>query len=171
MITVYPLLSGLMSLSASPHSVPFSWDTIPRYTFCVNSSSTKTITNGLFNDAAAKYISKQPIYLNNPTLQRPPGGNVAAEDVMPLQAARCVSLYVCRVCVCVVCARVVVAGGGVVLVVVVVVVVVVLVVMCFGYCTLCIVCCVLRKQIVSTVYICLLNVRNISVLCVEGCAS
>lgn len=88
MFTAYPLLSGLLSLSASPHSVPFSWDTIPRYTFCVNSSSPTNVTNGVFNDAAAEYISKQAIYLNNPTLHRPPGSCIEAETVMPLQAEK-----------------------------------------------------------------------------------
>jgi hypothetical protein len=67
------LLAITMSFSASPHSVPFNWSTIPRYTFCVNSSSPVNITDGVFTDEAAEYISKQAIYLNNPTLARPPG--------------------------------------------------------------------------------------------------
>ena len=75
-------------LGASPYSVPFSWETIPRYTFCVNSSSPTNITDGVFSDAAAEYIAKQAIYLNNPTLIRPPGACIEAETVMPLQAAR-----------------------------------------------------------------------------------
>ena len=82
-LTVPPL-----AFAASPHSVPFSWDTIPRYTFCVNSSSASTVTDGLFSDAAAQYISKQAIYLNNPTLARPPGTCIEAEARMPRQAAR-----------------------------------------------------------------------------------
>jgi hypothetical protein len=77
-----------MSFSASPHSVPFNWSTIPRYTFCVNSSSAVNITDGVFTDEAAEYISKQAIYLNNPTLTRPPGACIEAESVMPLQAAK-----------------------------------------------------------------------------------
>ena len=27
-------------------SLPFSWDTVPRYTFCVNSSDPTTLTDG-----------------------------------------------------------------------------------------------------------------------------
>lgn len=46
--------------------MPWSWDTVPRYTFCVNSS-------GPFNDAALQYVAKQDIFLNNPALKRPPG--------------------------------------------------------------------------------------------------
>ena len=82
------LCSTTAVLSASPYSVPISWETIPRYTFCVNSSSPTNITDGVFSDEAAEYIAKQAIYLNNPTITRPPGACIEAETVMPLQAAR-----------------------------------------------------------------------------------
>jgi hypothetical protein len=55
------VFATLLATSASPQSVPFSWATIPRYTFCVNSSSKVNITDGVFSDAAAEYISKQAI--------------------------------------------------------------------------------------------------------------
>ena len=75
---VLSLVATVVARSASPHSVPFSWATIPRYTFCVNSSSSVNITTGLFSDQAAAYIAKQAIYVNNPTLQRPPGACIEA---------------------------------------------------------------------------------------------
>lgn len=65
--------------------VPFSWDTVPRYTFCVNST-------GLLNDDAASVISKQPIYLNNPVLTRLPGSVSNKESRMPPQAQRLLRL-------------------------------------------------------------------------------
>ena len=67
-------------------SLPFSWDTLPRYTFCVNSSDPKTLTDGLFNEEALEYISKQPIYLNNPSLTRPAGAVTMDEERQPRQA-------------------------------------------------------------------------------------
>jgi len=67
-------------------SLPFSWDTLPRYTFCVNSSDPKTLTDGLFNEEALEYISKQPIYLNNPSLVRPAGALTMEEERQPRQA-------------------------------------------------------------------------------------
>lgn len=67
-------------------SLPFSWDTLPRYTFCVNSSDPKTLTDGLFNEEALEYISKQPIYLNNPSLTRPAGAVTMEEERQPRQA-------------------------------------------------------------------------------------
>ena len=67
-------------------SLPFSWDTLPRYTFCVNSSDPKTLTDGLFNEEALDYISKQPIYLNNPSLTRPAGAVTMEEERQPRQA-------------------------------------------------------------------------------------
>ena len=67
-------------------SLPFSWDTVPRYTFCVNSSDPTTLTDGLFNEEALDYISKQPIYLNNPSLARPAGACTMEEERQPRQA-------------------------------------------------------------------------------------
>ena len=67
-------------------SLPFSWDTLPRYTFCVNSCDPKTLTDGLFNEEALDYISKQPIYLNNPSLVRPAGAMTMEEQRQPRQA-------------------------------------------------------------------------------------
>eukprot|EP00947_MAST-08B_sp_MAST-8B-sp1_P005161 g5161.t1 len=59
--------------------LPFSWATLPRYTFCVNSS-------GPLSEASLDYISKQPIYLNNPVLARKPGEVVIGEQRIPAQA-------------------------------------------------------------------------------------
>jgi len=85
MIRAYSLLSVLflaprvLGINHTLGYLPFSWDTLPRYTFCVNST-------GLFNDEAAKMISKQPIYLNNPVLSRKPGAIDNAEERIPRQA-------------------------------------------------------------------------------------
>ena len=78
----------LQLLGAVSPSFPFSWDTIPRYTFCVNSSTATQTTTGVFDDAAAAYIARQPIYINNPTLARPPGSISDEESRMPQQAAK-----------------------------------------------------------------------------------
>ena len=43
-------------------------------------------TDGLFNEEALEYISKQPIYLNNPSLTRPPGAVTMEEERQPRQA-------------------------------------------------------------------------------------
>jgi hypothetical protein len=67
-------------------SLPFSWDTLPRYTFCVNSSDPKVLSDGLFSEEALEYISKQPIYLNNPSLTRPAGSSTMEEERQPRQA-------------------------------------------------------------------------------------
>ena len=35
-------------------SLPFSWDTLPRYTFCVSSSEPKVLSDGLFSEEALR---------------------------------------------------------------------------------------------------------------------
>ena len=59
-------LAGASAVNHTLKYLPFSWDTLPRYTFCVNSS-------GPLNDEALAYVAKQPIFLNNPVLTRPAG--------------------------------------------------------------------------------------------------
>ena len=59
-------LAGASAVNHTLGYLPFSWDTLPRYTFCVNSS-------GPLNDEALAYVAKQPIFLNNPVLTRPAG--------------------------------------------------------------------------------------------------
>ena len=79
------LVAALAALAtAAPnHSLAhlsFSWDTLPRYTFCVNSS-------GPFDQETLEYVAKQHIFLNNPSLDREPPGSMDNSTIrMPLQA-------------------------------------------------------------------------------------
>ena len=73
-------LAGASAVNHTLKYLPFSWDTLPRYTFCVNSS-------GPLNDEALAYVAKQPIFLNNPVLTRPAGSIDRSEVRMPVQAA------------------------------------------------------------------------------------
>ena len=73
-------LAGASAVNHTLKYLPFSWDTLPRYTFCVNSS-------GPLNDEALAYVAKQPIFLNNPVLTRPAGSIDRSEARMPVQAA------------------------------------------------------------------------------------
>lgn len=73
-------LAGASAVNHTLGYLPFSWDTLPRYTFCVNSS-------GPLNDEALAYVAKQPIFLNNPVLTRPAGSIDRSEVRMPAQAA------------------------------------------------------------------------------------
>lgn len=60
--------------------MPFSWDRLPRYTFCVNSS-------GLFSDEFLAYVAPQDIFLNNPALTRAGGSMDHFEARAAAQAA------------------------------------------------------------------------------------
>ena len=62
------LSNGVLAVNHTLSYLPFRWDTIPRYTFCSNSSVDYNI--GLFNNETLHYIAKQDIMLGKVTTTR-----------------------------------------------------------------------------------------------------
>ena len=91
--TLIAVLLSLGTAVAVNHSLsylPFSWDTIPRYTFCSNSSVAYASEGyggiGLFNNDSLHYIAKQDIMLYGTAEHRPPGGLAYLDESAPVQA-------------------------------------------------------------------------------------
>merc|ERR1719272_2378639 len=87
------LLLSLGAAGAVNHTLsylPFSWDTIPRYTFCSNSSAAYASEGyggiGLFKNESLHYIAKQDIMLYGTAEHRPAGGLAHLELSAPVQA-------------------------------------------------------------------------------------
>lgn len=68
-----PPTYGGVAVNHTLSYLPFSWDKIPRYTFCSNSSADEKPNPGLFNDDALHYIAKQDIMLYGTAEHRSPG--------------------------------------------------------------------------------------------------
>ena len=85
---VLSLLSqGGLAVNHTLSYLPFSWDTIPRYTFCSNSSANDNVNPGLFNNDSLHYIAKQDIMLYNTAEHRKPGQLAFLDYSSPPQAA------------------------------------------------------------------------------------
>ena len=69
--------------------LPFSWDTIPRYTFCSNSSASYEGYGGfgLFDNESLHYIGKQDIMLYGTAEHRAGGAHAFMDYIAPPQAA------------------------------------------------------------------------------------
>ena len=81
LLLLLQLCLAIGTTGAVNHSLshlPFSWDTIPRYSFCSNSSAAYASEGyggiGLFNNESLHYIAKQDIMLYGTAEHRPAGG-------------------------------------------------------------------------------------------------